>query len=179
MADIKVAGFGGQGVLTAGKLLVDIAASDGKEICWTSSYGAAMRGGTASCTCIISDEEIGTPYPAKLDILLAMNEPSYEKYKNDVREGGWIIINSSLVNTGCAPENVHTVKVDATNIAIEVKNDRGANLIMIGAMIKATGIFDVGRFENGLKEYFEKKKHPNPLNLLCYELGVRECETVR
>ena len=80
MADIIMAGFGGQGVLTAGKILIDVAAREGKNVSWTSSYGAEMRGGTASCSVVISDEEIGSPYPTKLDILLAMNEPSYDKF---------------------------------------------------------------------------------------------------
>ena len=77
MTDILMAGFGGQGILTAGKIMIDVAAKEGKEVCWTSSYGAAMRGGTASCTVVIDDGEIGSPYPAKYDILVAMNEPSW------------------------------------------------------------------------------------------------------
>lgn len=77
MADMILAGFGGQGILTAGKILIDVAAREGKNVSWTSSYGAEMRGGTASCSIVISDEEIGSPYPTKLDVLLAMNEPSY------------------------------------------------------------------------------------------------------
>lgn len=79
MADMILAGFGGQGILTAGKILIDVAAREGKNVSWTSSYGAEMRGGTASCSIVISDEEIGSPYPTKLDVLLAMNEPSYRK----------------------------------------------------------------------------------------------------
>lgn len=175
MADIKMAGFGGQGILTAGKILIDIAASEGKNVCWTSSYGAAMRGGTASCTVIISDEEIGTPYPAKLDILLAMNGPSYEKYKNDVRPGGYIILNSSLIDPGTLPEGVTVAAVDATNQAIALNNERGANIVMLGAMMKATGLMDAQAFGAGLSAYFERKKRGNPRNDACYHFGVENC----
>lgn len=175
MAEIKMAGFGGQGILTAGKILISIAAEYGKEVCWTSSYGAAMRGGTASCTMIISDEEIGTPYPTKLDILLAMNAPSYEKYKNDVREGGFIILNSSLIEPNEFPKGVTIAAVDATTQAIALNNERGANIIMLGAMMKATGLMDAQEFGKGLNTYFEKKKRSNPRNDACYQFGINEC----
>ena len=88
MADIILAGFGGQGILTAGKLLIEIAAQQGKNVSWISTYGAEMRGGTASCSVVISDEEIGSPYPTQIDILIAMNEPSYIKFVSNVRDGG-------------------------------------------------------------------------------------------
>ncbi len=174
VADIKLAGFGGQGILTAGKILVEIAAESGKNICWTSSYGAAMRGGTASCTCVISEEEIGTPYPQFLDILAVMNEPSYEKYKNDVKRGGYIVLNSSLIHTDDYPRDVHIVKVDATNQAIEMQNERGANLIMLGALLKATGLLDIKQFEKGLLQYFERKGRSNPKNLDCFQFGMEQ-----
>lgn len=98
MADMILAGFGGQGILTAGKILIDVAAREGKNVSWTSSYGAEMRGGTASCSIVISDEEIGSPYPTKLDVLLAMNEPSYDKFIGDMRDGGYVIVNKSLMS---------------------------------------------------------------------------------
>lgn len=175
MADIKMAGFGGQGILTAGKILIHIAAQQGKEVCWTSSYGAAMRGGTASCTVIISDDEVGTPYPAKLDILLAMNGPSFEKYKGDVRKGGTIILNSSLIDAGELPKGVTVVAVDATNQAIALNNERGANIVMLGAMMRATGLIDSQEFGVGLTQYFEKKGRHNPSNDACYQFGVDHC----
>ena len=80
MADIVIAGFGGQGVLTAGLILINAAAAKDKNVTWISSYGAEMRGGTASCSVVISDDEIGSPYPIELDILVAMNSPSYDKF---------------------------------------------------------------------------------------------------
>ncbi len=179
MADIKMAGFGGQGVLTAGKILINVAAAKGKEVCWTSSYGAAMRGGTASCTVIISDEEVGTPYPEKLDVLFAMNGPSYEKYKNDVRKGGFIIVNSSLIENYEVPEGVTVAAIDATNHAVAVNNERGANIVMLGALMKATGLIDPDEFGEGLTAYFAKKKRNNPLNDECFKFGAEACEITK
>lgn len=174
MADIIMAGFGGQGVLTAGKILIDVAAREGKNVSWTSSYGAEMRGGTASCSVVISDEEIGSPYPTKLDILLAMNEPSYDKFIGDMRDGGYVIVNSSLVGTKDFPENVYVFTIDATEIANGVGNGRAANLVMLGAMMKATSLLDTETFGKGLDAYFGKKGHNDPSNLQCYQLGMEQ-----
>ena len=178
MADIVLAGFGGQGILTAGKILIEVAAQAGKEVSWTSSYGAAMRGGTASCSVVISDEEIGSPYPTKLDILLAFNEPSYEKFIGSMRSGGTVIVNSSLVGADTHPEDLKVFGVDATNIANSLENGRGTNLVMLGAMMKVTGLIEPEEFGKGLEQYFEKKKHGNPINQLCYSSGVENVKAL-
>ncbi len=172
MADIIMAGFGGQGVLTAGKILIDVAAREGKNVSWTSSYGAEMRGGTASCSVVISDEEIGSPYPTKLDILLAMNEPSYDKFIGSMRDGGLVIVNTSLVAKSGYPDNVRVYGVDATDMANAAGNGRAANLVMLGAMIKASGLLDVDRFGAGLDAYFDAKGKNTPKNAECYRLGA-------
>jgi 2-oxoglutarate ferredoxin oxidoreductase subunit gamma len=174
MADIILAGFGGQGILTAGKILIEIAALEGKNVSWTSSYGAEMRGGTASCSVVISDEEIGSPYPTKLDVLVAMNEPSYEKFISTVRDGGHVIINSSLVENREFPKNINVYAVDATNIANSMKNERGTNLVMLGAMMKATSLIDPNIFGKELDKYFEKKGRNTPKNLECYKSGYEQ-----
>ncbi len=176
MADMILAGFGGQGILTAGKILIDVAARQGKEGSWTSSYGAEMRGGTASCSVVISDEEIGSPYPTKLDVLLAMNEPSFDKFIGDVRDGGVVVVNSSLMGEREYPKNVKVFGVDATNIANGLNNGRAANLVMLGAMMQATGLIDPETFGEGLDQYFSKKGRNIPSNLECYRSGM---ETVR
>ncbi|MGL5511855.1 MAG: 2-oxoacid:acceptor oxidoreductase family protein [Sporomusa sp.] len=174
MSDIILAGFGGQGILTAGKILIDVAAREGKNVSWTSSYGAEMRGGTASCSVVISDEEIGSPYPTRLDILVAMNEPSYEKFIPNVRDGGYVIVNSSLIEEREFPDNVNVYAVDATNIANNMKNPRGANLVMLGAMMKATGLIAPTSFGAGLNEYFDKQGRNTPQNLQCYRDGFEQ-----
>ncbi len=179
MADIILAGFGGQGILTAGKILIDIAAQEDKNVSWTSSYGAEMRGGTASCSVVISDEEIGSPYPTKLDILVALNEPSYDKFIDIVRDGGHVIVNSSLMGERDYPDNVNVYLVDATNMANEMENGRATNLVMLGAMIKATSLLEAETFGKGLDEYFEKKGRNTPKNLQCYKAGYKQVKAVK
>lgn len=171
MADMILAGFGGQGILTAGKILIDVAAREGKNVSWTSSYGAEMRGGAASCSIVISDEEIGSPYPTKLDVLLAMNEPSYDKFIGDMRDGGYVIVNKSLMSEREYPKNVHVFEVDATNIANSLENGRAANLVMLGAMMQATGLIEPEKFGEGLDHYFSKKGRNIPSNMECYRQG--------
>ncbi len=178
MADIILAGFGGQGILTAGKILIDVAARQGKNVSWTSSYGAEMRGGTASCSIVISDEEIGSPYPTKLDILLAMNEPSYDKFISDVRDGGVVIVNRSLMSQREYPKNVTVVGVEATTLANSLNNGRAANLVMLGAMMKATGLVDPVTFGAGLNTYFEHKGRNIPSNLECYQQGIAQSQAL-
>lgn len=174
MADIIMAGFGGQGVLTAGKILIDVAAHKGKNVSWTSSYGAEMRGGTASCSVVISDEEIGSPYPTKLDILLAMNEPSYDKFIGDMRDGGVVIVNTSLMSERAYPKNVKVYGIDATDKANALGNGRAANLVMMGAMMQATKLLDPEEFGGGLDAYFDKKGKNTPKNGGCYRIGCAE-----
>lgn len=178
MADMILAGFGGQGILTAGKILIDVAAQKGKEVSWTSSYGAEMRGGTASCSVVISDEEIGSPYPTKLDVLLAMNEPSYDKFIGDMRDGGCVIVNTSLMGEKTYPKNVTVYGIDATNIANGLNNGRAANLVMLGAMMQATGLIEAEEFGQGLDSYFEKKGRNTPSNRACYQQGVEQVKAL-
>lgn len=174
MADIIMAGFGGQGILTAGKILIDVAAAQGKNVSWTSSYGAEMRGGTASCSVVISDEEIGSPYPTRLDILLAMNEPSYDKFIGQMRNGGVVIVNTSLMSAREYPDNVKVFGVAATDMANSAGNSRAANLVMLGAMMRATGLIEHERFGAGLEAYFGRKGHADPSNLVCYHQGYEK-----
>ena len=178
MADIIIAGFGGQGVLTAGKILIDVAAREGKNVSWTSSYGAEMRGGTASCSVVMSDEEIGSPYPTKLDILLAMNEPSYDKFLPQVRDGGVVIVNSSLMSEREYPSNVNIYLIPATDQANAIGNGRAANIVMLGAMLKATNIIDSDAFAEGLELYFGKKGRSNPKNMEAYKIGFEEANKI-
>lgn len=172
MADIKLSGLGGQGVLTAGKILINVAAEEGKNISWTSTYGAAMRGGSASCDIVIADEEIGSPYPSKYDVLFAMSDEAYESNINKMRDGGIVVINSSMVGDKNFPENVKVFAVDATNEANAAGNSRGANLVMLGAMMQATKLIDTKKFGDGLNAYFDKKGHNSPSNIGCYNKGV-------
>ena len=179
MADIMFAGIGGQGVLTAGKILIQIAAENGKNVSWTSEYSAEMRGGISLCRVVVSDEEIGTPYPDTLDILVCMNEEAYETYAGQVVEGGNVIINSSLFGDRNYPEGIHVTGVDAMNISAELENARGANLVMMGAMIEATGMLDKEQFAQTLRAYFENKGKPADKNVMCFEQGYEKAERIQ
>ena len=141
-------------------------------------YGAEMRGGTASCSVVISDEEIGSPYPTKLDILLAMNEPSYDKFLPQVRDGGVVIVNSSLMSEREYPSNVNVYLIPATDQANAIGNGRAANIVMLGAMLKATNIIDSDAFAEGLELYFGKKGRSNPKNMEAYKIGFEEANKI-
>lgn len=171
MADIILAGFGGQGVLTAGLVLINVAVNQDKKVTWTSSYGAEMRGGTASCSVVISDEEIGSPYPTALDMLVVMNEPSYEKFIGMVRPGGYVIVNSSLIKGKDYPENLKVYEIEATDLANEQGTPRNSNIYMLGALIKATGMMEPEFFIEQMDQYFAKKGKMNPQNETSLKKG--------
>lgn len=179
MADIMFAGIGGQGVLTAGKILIEIAAEHGKNVSWTSEYSAEMRGGIALCRVVVSDEEIGSPYPDYLDVLCCMNEDAYDKYVPDMREGGSVIINRSVFGEKQFPENVDVYGVDAMEIASELENQRGLNLVVLGAMIRATGMMDVNEFADTLEAYFNKKGKASDKNVQCFMMGYKKAEKMQ
>ncbi|HFE66055.1 MAG TPA: 2-oxoacid:ferredoxin oxidoreductase subunit gamma, partial [Chloroflexi bacterium] len=114
---IIVAGFGGQGVLFAGKLLAYTGMDEGKQVTWFPSYGPEMRGGTAHCTVIVSDEPIGAPLVAEPDIVLALNLPSFDKYEPRVKPGGTLVVNSSIVLKESQRDDIQIVTVPANDVA--------------------------------------------------------------
>ena len=128
------AGFGGQGMLLIGKFVAMANMLDGKHVSWLPSYGPEMRGGTANCSVIVSDEEVGSPMVNNADVLIAMNLPSLDKFEHTVKPGGLIVVNSSIIERKVQRDDVKVVYCDAARIADEVKNPKGANL---GAMMGA------------------------------------------
>lgn len=171
MTEIIFAGFGGQGVLTAGLILINGAVGQGKNVTWTSSYGAEMRGGTASCSVVVSEEEIGSPYPIDIDVLVAMNEPSYNKFIGRVRRGGYVVVNSSLIKDVEYPSDVNVFEISATDMSNHLGNARGANLIMLGALMRASKMIEKNIFASELNKFFDDKGKNNPKNLECYLQG--------
>ena len=136
-----IAGFGGQGVMMIGKLLCYASLDHGKHALFLPSYGTEQRGGTANCTVILSDEEIGSPMTAHIDTLIAMNEPSLKKFQSMVRPGGTVYINSSLVKQEDVREDVTCVEVPADDLAHELGSTKVANIIMLAAYAAKTGVF--------------------------------------
>ena len=172
MADIICSGFGGQGVLTAGLILINAGVKAGKEVSWSPSYGSEMRGGTANCNVIISEEEVGSPYLNTCDILMAMNEPSIDKFESCIRNGGMLFVNSSIAGSErMYREDLKVFYVDATEIANAANNSRGANIVMLGALVKGAGLFEESLFEETVEEFFSKKGKNNPKNIDCLRKG--------
>lgn len=154
---IIISGFGGQGVLFAGQLLAYTALDQGEHVTWFPSYGPEMRGGTAHCTVIISDDEIGSPIVRHPSIVIVMNIPSLEKYEPILEEDGLLIVNSSLVDRIPQREDIRTVMVPAVEIAEELGNKRLANLVLIGAMLMREPVFTLGEMEASLDQHIPER----------------------
>lgn len=140
------AGFGGQGILFSGKQMAKSAMYAGKNVSWLPSYGPEMRGGAANCSVIISDEEVGSPLVTAPDILVAMNLPSFDKFEASVKAGGYLIVDSSLINKKSKRTDIETCYIPATAIASENHIEGMANVIILGQLLKITGLFDYETF---------------------------------
>ncbi len=140
------AGFGGQGILFSGKQMAKSAMYAGKNVSWLPSYGPEMRGGAANCSVIISDEEVGSPLVTAPDILVAMNLPSFDKFEASVKSGGYLIVDSSLINKKSQRTDVQICYIPATALASENHIEGMANVIVLGQLLKRTGLFDYDTF---------------------------------
>ena len=136
------AGFGGQGILFSGKFLAYKGLMDGKNVSWLPSYGPEMRGGTASCSVIISDMPVGSPIVSRPDVLIAMNLPSLDKYEDTVVAGGTIYVDSSLIERKVKRTDVKVVYIPATKLASDNKTPTLANMIIMGKVLADNGAFD-------------------------------------
>lgn len=137
---IIISGFGGQGIMLIGRLLAYAGMIEGKKVAWMPSYGPEMRGGTANCTVIISSNEIGSPIVSHPKILIAMNQPSLDKFEANVSEDGLIILNDSLIERETKRNDVKVIKIPADDIADKLGNSRAANMVVLGACVKQAGI---------------------------------------
>ncbi|HID15882.1 MAG TPA: 2-oxoacid:ferredoxin oxidoreductase subunit gamma [Candidatus Atribacteria bacterium] len=139
--EIVIAGFGGQGVMSMGRLLAYIGMIEGKNVSWFPSYGPEMRGGTANCTVIISSEPIGSPVTSSPTTAIVMNRPSLDKFEPLLKSGGYLFINSSLVDREPERKDIKIYKVPANEIAEEIGNSKVANMVVVGAYIGVTKTF--------------------------------------
>lgn len=170
-ADIVMAGFGGQGVLLTGKLLAHAAMSRGMEVSWLPSYGPEMRGGTCNVTVCISDSPIGSPYVTKPDMLIAMNQPSLEKFGPNVESGGLIIVNSTLIPITIDRADCQVLYVDATEMATKAGTSRAANIVLLGVMVGASEIIEKETALTAISEEFSRKAKFVPINVRAFESG--------
>ncbi len=159
-----LSGFGGQGVLTIGLLLAEVAMDKGYNVTWIPSYGAEMRGGTANCKVIISKNNIGSPFVNKPDCLIAMNYPSFVKFEKDVQDDGVIIANSSLVKD--VKSNKRIENINATDIASEIGNLKVQNIVVLGKLFKELEVFDL----EDAKKIFEKKFTGDKAKLIDFNI---------
>ena len=153
------AGFGGQGVMSMGQLLAYAGMIEDKHVSWLPSYGPEMRGGTANCGVTVSDEEIGSPIITNdADIAIVMNLPSLIKFEKDVKPGGKIFVNSSLIEKKVERTDIEVYYIDANKIAADIGNIKAANLVMLGAVLKSTPIVDIESILEAFKKVFGPSK---------------------
>jgi len=171
-SEVQFAGFGGQGIMLMGKILAHSAMEEGYEVSWVPSYGPEMRGGTAYCTVVISDQPIGSPVIKNPKHLVAMNRPSLEKFASAVKPGGIIFINGSLINIRSGRNDVIELIVPVVEIARDMGNVKTANIIALSAFIAKSNIVGMEAFKASVKEEFAAKQKLIPLNMKAIELGV-------
>ena len=171
--DVVMAGFGGQGILLAGKILAHAAMEEGMEVSWLPSYGPEMRGGTANVTVCLSREPIASPLITSPRSLLAMNRPSLEKFVAKVKPGGTIIINATMINIEAGRDDCTEIKVDSRSLAQEAGNERAANLVMLGAYVGATGAVPAKALEKAIEDEFTGRKAKFvPTNIAAFRAGL-------
>ncbi|WP_408956335.1 2-oxoacid:acceptor oxidoreductase family protein [Natroniella sp. ANB-PHB2] len=140
--EIIMAGFGGQGVMLMGKLLAYSGMKEGKEVSWIPSYGPEMRGGTANCTVIVSDEKVAAPVVDNPTTAIVMNRPSLMKFGPKVKAGGYLFINSSLIEESFERDDINIIEIPANKIADQLENTKIANLVMLGAFLEEMDLVD-------------------------------------
>jgi 2-oxoglutarate ferredoxin oxidoreductase subunit gamma len=175
LLQLIIAGFGGQGILFTGKLLAQSAMLEDRHVIWFPSYGAEKRGGTTSCTVVISNEMIGSPSIKQPNSLMIMNEASLKKFEPMLKPNGLLIINSSLIKPAKIRSDIETVMIKATEIAEEIGNGQVANMVMLGALIAKTRVVKPETISNALIQMTpEHKKNIIQLNEDAFRRGFKE-----
>ena len=175
--EILIAGFGGQGILLMGRLLAEASMNDGYHATWFPSYGPEMRGGTANCTTIFSDEEIGSPIAATYDVAIAMNQPSLERFGPLVRPGGVLLVNSSMIPVKSDRRDIQLVDVPTLEIAGRIGQERVANVVMLGAFLAVYSMPTEAACHRAVESLIGKKK-PQLVqtNILALQAGREAAE---
>ena len=152
------AGFGGQGVLFAGKVVAYAGLIEGRELSWLPSYGPEMRGGTANCSICLSDEPIGSPLVTNPNVLVAMNRPSLDKFIGDVEPGGTVILDSSLIDVKVEREDISVHYVPASSLAEENGLKGLANIILVGKLFKEVGFCSAETLDKAIQKCVPARK---------------------
>ena len=168
-----LSGFGGQGILFAGKFLAYKGLTAGQQVSWLPSYGPEMRGGTASCSVIVSDEPVGSPIVSNPDILVAMNLPSFDKFESTVVPGGMIFADSTLIERKSERNDVKVFYIPATQLASDNGFPTLANMIIVGKILKELGQFDEDALRAALGKVISAKRADMlETNLKAMKLGA-------
>ena len=171
--EIIISGFGGQGGLAIGKNLAEAGMAEGLNVSWAPSYGPEMRGGTASCSVVLSDKAIGSPVFARSTELIALNEPSLVKFEAGVLPGGTVFVNSDVVTDKVSRPDLTAYYIPCSKIAEEVGNPKVANMVMLGAYVAATKILKPETIETMIQEMFTGPKAKFvPLNIEAFRRGM-------
>lgn len=173
--EIILAGFGGQGILFAGKILAYGGLMDNKEISWLPSYGPEMRGGTANCSVCISDDPIGSPLVLEPNYLIAMNTPSFDKFIDSVQPGGKVFVDSTMIDKKSDRDDIECFYIPASQLAEENEMSGMANIILLGKLIKETGIISIDTLHKAFEKAIPPKKaHLIDVNMKAIQLGQKE-----
>jgi len=168
-----VAGFGGQGVLLVGRLLAYAGMIEDKKVTWIPSYGPEMRGGTANCTVVLSEREIGSPIAPVPDSVIVMNQPSLDKFEPMLKENGLLIANSNMLTKKPTRKDLDIVEIPVNGIASELGDDRVANMVALGAYIERTHIVKMESISKALKTMLPERYHNLiSLNEKALEMGA-------
>jgi 2-oxoglutarate ferredoxin oxidoreductase subunit gamma len=177
--EIIIAGFGGQGVLFSGQVLAYAAMDAGKDVTWIPSYGPEMRGGTANCTVIIADEEIGSPLVKNPQFAIALNLPSFDKYEDSLASGGTLVVNQSMVDRPARRADIRVVFVPCNEIAEEIGDKKLLNMVAVGALLSALAEISRKEIEKALESHLpERHKHLLPKNYEALKRGFEAALTV-
>lgn len=170
--ELLAAGFGGQGIMMLGQLVAYSGIEDGRNVTWIPSYGPEMRGGTANCSCVVSDEPVGSPMVTQGDVVVIMNQPSLAKFEGSVKPGGVLIYDSDLVEYPNPRTDCSVIPVPSQTIAAELGSAKVANIVMLGVLVEASKMVSEESVEKIIREKLGAKKPQFlPMNLSAYEKG--------
>jgi len=177
--EIIIAGFGGQGVLFGGQVIAYAAMDTGREVTWIPSYGPEMRGGTANCTVVIADDEIGSPLVKNPPLAIALNLPSFDKYEDMLSPGGTLIVNQSMVDREAKREDIHVIFVPCNEIAEELGDKKLLNMVAVGALLTALPVISIKDVEKALAGHLPARhQHLLPKNYEALKRGFEAAQRV-
>lgn len=173
--DVIMAGFGGQGIMLIGDILAYAAMDENKRVTYMPTYGVEMRGGTANCTIMISDEEIGSPMTGHPYAVIVMNGPSLVKFQPRVRPSGFLLVNTSLIEADqITRKDIDTLLLPANDIALELGNGKIANMVALGGYVERTQVVSLDSIKKALPKVIAERYHKTlPLNIKAIDTGAQ------